>query len=341
MEIMKQLGMPYSTLLQCHDPVLGVSTLIPRAVTNNIRVFTIHTDIRMNVSQRQQSRVVYQSNTANTCTINNYNNSDELHVATCSGNVTRVQEVVNLKKELMWCMDSQGNIPLHVAIEKGHIEVAMYLVREFPKGSYALNHFEKSPIYLAVAKGYKNLVESMLEHLVGDSKVIDTLRKDKSIFAAITSKSLEMAQIMLKHQPKLIKSTNDEGWTPLSYAAYTGVVDIVDFILETCPGSVLKDSSYPIHKACLGGHVHVLQKFESHCTLKVMTKPDQNGLNILHHAARAPQNKLKHVVSYLLSSRFGRNLINMKDETNRTPYDLARYSQNHEVMLLLIEYRNF
>ncbi|KAK9749879.1 hypothetical protein RND81_02G157200 [Saponaria officinalis] len=143
----------------------------------------------MNNSQRHRSsRVFHHSNSAKIYTVNNYNsnNNDDLLIATYKENVTRVQEVVHKNKELIWSKDSQANLPLHVAVEKGHIEVALYLIREFPKGSYALNYLEKSPLSIAVVNGYKDLVENMLEHLVGDSKFIHSLRKDKSLFGTIT-----------------------------------------------------------------------------------------------------------------------------------------------------------
>ncbi|KAL9241765.1 hypothetical protein vseg_015832 [Gypsophila vaccaria] len=343
---MNFLSMPFSTRLQCHDPTLESATLIPRSVvtTTNVNVYASQIDMRMMDSRNtHQSRVFYhEDDIASIRKVHSYNNTttDNLHSAAYNGDLARVQEMVHAKGGLLWSKNSQGSLPLHVAVEKGHVEVALYLIRAFPKGSYALNHNNESPIYLAVVKGYKNLVENMLNLLGGDSKARESLTKDKSLFAAITSQSLDMVQTLLKYQPKLIKSIDDQGWTPLSHAAYTGVVDIVDFILEKFPESVLKDSSYPIHKACLGGHVDVLKTFERHCAVKILTKSDRNGLNILHHAARAPQDGLKHVVAYLLSSRFGRNLVKMKDETNRTPFELARYCHNGEVELLFYQYRS-
>uniref|UniRef100_A0A803L822 Uncharacterized protein n=2 Tax=Chenopodium quinoa TaxID=63459 RepID=A0A803L822_CHEQI len=155
--------------------------------------------------------------------------------------------------------------------------------------------------------------------------------------AAIANQNQEMLATILESQPDLIKSFDEEGLTPLSYAASKGIVEIVLYFLENFPKTTYlrnKDKSYPIHKACLGGHVRVLEKFHSKFPTS-LNSVDNHGRTILHIAAKERGNKLKHVVVYLLTLREGRELISKKDENYCTPLDLARSSRNGEVEELI------
>ncbi|XP_074300355.1 uncharacterized protein LOC141631604 [Silene latifolia] len=336
---MKFLGLPLPPLLlRCHDPSLEVSTtrgytLIPRMMMSNIRVFAIPIDIQMSISQRQYPSDRASSHTYTT-TNNNNNNAGDIHIATCNGDDNCVTNMVNRTRELLWCKDDQGNIPLHLALEKGHKKIAMYLIKEFPQGSYALNQFEKSPLYLGVVNDHKDLVDFMLANLANDKEATKNIGKGKSILLpAITAKNQEMVQVIMKHRPKLIKPTNkgnNEELSPLSCAAHNGLTDIIGLFLSKYPDLAHKDYSYPIHKACIGGHVDILKMFHTRCP-NYFTKPNENGLTILHLAAKEPNNKLKDVVSYLLRLPERTKLLKMEDQTNRTPLKLARYIGNNEV----------
>ncbi|XP_021729889.1 protein ACCELERATED CELL DEATH 6-like [Chenopodium quinoa] len=155
--------------------------------------------------------------------------------------------------------------------------------------------------------------------------------------AAIANQNQEMLKTILEAQPDLIMSTDEEGLTPLSYAASKGFDDMVLYFLENFPKTTYirsKDKSYPIHKACLGGHVRVLEEFYSKFPTS-LSSVDNNARTILHVAAKERGNKLKNVVAYLLTLREGRELINKKDENRCTPLDLARSNRNGEVEELI------
>lgn len=154
-----------------------------------------------------------------------------------------------------------------------------------------------------------------------------------SIRTAIIDKNQDVLKTILNHQPNLIKCTDEEGLTPLSFAAYNGHCEMVHFFLKKFPESMKnpnKDNSYPIHKACLGGHVEVLRMFydKNH---KWLFAVDRQGKTVMHLAAEKRGNKLKEIVSYLLSLPEGRELLNKKDENRNTPLMLAENNGNREV----------
>lgn len=338
----------FSTLLDCHYPPWAFAaaadpraTLIPRHITR-IKVFAIGTDIRMDerkrVRQEQQLRQLRAPMTASP-SVNGHDT--ELHKAARRGDLDAARRG---NGELFSVKDSQGNVPLHLALVNKHWEVASYLVKKYPQGSYVLNRGKESPLYLAVKGGQTDLVDLMLRTLVKDAKLLPMLMEGKPIaHAAIGHQNKETIKTILKYQPDLIQSKDEEGRTPLSYAAYEGYLDTVNYLIKKFPKSIsIRDSDRdhsnprPIHKACLGGHVEVLEIFHS-SSPKSLLSVDQRGRNILHLAAKQRGNKLKHVVSYLLNvdNEITRKLIDEEDEHRDKPLALAQRSGNDEVVQLI------
>ncbi|XP_010680898.2 protein ACCELERATED CELL DEATH 6 [Beta vulgaris subsp. vulgaris] len=324
-KIMKMVGIPLPSIFTPTG-----NSLIPRVIVTNITVYAISTDIWMN-SRRHPT-----NNLQHGLRVNEVITDMDLHTASSHGSVIEVQEVVHRKEELLWCKDSQQNLPLHLAVMNGNKEVACYLIRKYPQASYALNCLNMSPLYLAVVHHSKDLdlVDNMFRELVRDDHVVDHLSRGKSIVrAAIKDNSQEMLQTILKYQPELIKSRDEEGLTPLSYAAFNGYVDTVYYFLKKFEKSINypnEDKSYPIHKACLGGQVDILKMFHSKIPESLLSV-DHHGRTVLHLAAKERGNKLKHIVSYLLSLSHGKVLMKKKDENGFTCLELARNSRNHEV----------
>ena len=154
----------------------------------------------------------------------------------------------------------------------------------------------------------------------------------------------EMLQMIHKHQPKLISKARDaEGRTPLSWAAYNGFADMVEYLLREFPKSKSdrdedKDRSHAVHKACLRGHIEVLKVFHAYFP-KSFRAVDRYGQTILHFAAKEPKDKLKEVVSYLVGLHgIGKELLSMEDENGCIPLDLARSNKNRQIVEILQQY---
>uniref|UniRef100_A0A803KVY2 Uncharacterized protein n=1 Tax=Chenopodium quinoa TaxID=63459 RepID=A0A803KVY2_CHEQI len=180
-----------------------------------------------------------------------------------------------------------------------------------------------SPLYVAVLDNNLELVKRMLNEPI--NALVDLMEANSIVRAAITNQNQEMLETILKVQPDLINNTDEEGLTPLSYAAYNGFTSMVCYILEKFPAIRRirnNDKSYPIHKACLGGHVEVLKVFYSLFPESLLADV-HNGRTVLHIAAKERSNKLKHVVVYLLSLKESKELLKKKDENGRIPLDLA------------------
>ncbi|KAK9735720.1 hypothetical protein RND81_04G222700 [Saponaria officinalis] len=104
---------------------------------------------------------------------------------------------------------------------------------------------------------------------------------------AIKARSFGTLKLLMELLPELIKSTDEKGWRPLSYAANKGCLDEATYLLTQFPKSAEEcdiDGSFPIHKAVGGGHVSIIKAFYEHCP-QTLHHIDNKGRNVLHIAA--------------------------------------------------------
>ncbi|RVX09361.1 Protein accelerated cell death 6 [Vitis vinifera] len=203
--------------------------------------------------------------------------------------------------------NKQGNTALHEALINGHQWVALNLFGSDPQVVFYLNREGKSPLYLAAEAGYDSCVLAML--------------KSSNHFNYIL-KMPGVLDIMLKKDPSMIYSRDEEGRTPLHYAASIGHLKGVHYLLgKYALGAVERDNSgfFPIHMASIKGHVDVIRELLRHCPDPRELLSD-NGQNILHVAAI---NGKYEVVSCILKTPELGKLINEKDKVGNTPLHLA------------------
>lgn len=128
---------------------------------------------------------------------------------------------------------------------------------------------------------------------------------------------------MMNQRTELIYLRDEEGGTPLHYAAITGFVKGVRVLLNTPIPTALERNSkghLPIYLACKWGHVKVLKELlkNRNCPKYSGSLLNQKGQSILHIATK---NGRDNVLNYLLKRK---NVdINAKDKDGNTPLHLA------------------
>lgn len=234
--------------------------------------------------------------------------------------------------------NKDGNTALHIALENQQEEMAGILFRNCKHTFYCLNRHGISPLYLAIMAGFKNLAAEMLGTDDEDPGVAEEqLFKGKVVHAAIMAKDLDTLRITREKHGDLMKSYDENGRRPLSYAAYTGFLEGVKYLLSNQSNfkniafGPDEDGAFPIHSACSGGNVQVVKKLLSH-SLEMMWLPNKKQQNILHVAA---ENGRAKVVNYILGLRDSRSLINMKDKDGNTPLHLASMGKHAKVVYAL------
>lgn len=128
--------------------------------------------------------------------------------------------------------------------------------------------------------------------------------------------------------------TDDNGQTPLHYAASTNFAEGVQFFLLKHKMHIIEkdaDGFFPIHCASKYGHVGILVKLLYNC-LDAREFVNQDGQNILHVAAKYGK---FGVVKYILQTPGLELLLNEKDHEGDTPLHLAATNWHPKVVSCL------
>ncbi|XP_021744389.1 protein ACCELERATED CELL DEATH 6-like [Chenopodium quinoa] len=166
---------------------------------------------------------------------------------------------------------------------------------------------------------YKLIVEGKLDDMLKSQVSLEKLKcKEYENSVLHIAAGSDILKLILDNHNELIKLVEDDGQSPLSYAAFKGHIEGVQYLLNKFPKFAYecdKEASFPIHKAACSGNVEVIQKL--HMTKNLLNK---KGQSILHLAAKYGKSKL---VLYLIKMPELARLINLKDEDGNTPLHLA------------------
>ncbi|KAL3509390.1 hypothetical protein ACH5RR_028791 [Cinchona calisaya] len=200
--------------------------------------------------------------------------------------------------------------------------IAFRLINSDPEVAFYINNDLESPLYLAAKAGIKDIVSRILELSFMNMTDQQVTAGKSPLHAAISSRNIDVLQLILQKAPQFIHLSDEEGRFPLHYAASMGYLKEVRFILDQfAPSAVEKDKSglFPIHWASIKGHVAVIKLLLLHCP-EPRELLDQNGCSILHFAAK---NGKHEIIRYILKDKQFEVLVNMKDKQGNTSLHLA------------------
>ncbi|KAI4352834.1 hypothetical protein L6164_007048 [Bauhinia variegata] len=299
-----------------------------------------------------------------------------LHVAVRSAENSSLVKVIlqaspKAKKELCRITNDFGNTPLHEAVIRSNLAGAEMLYQENKLVAHYLNKEDKSPLYLAVESGNKELIDLLLKTPIENH---EKMQKGKSpLLAAIlpinqverkkrivcgpmvegwlknparlpsiprtqrsTKDYLAILDDILKARPELKHIKDETGGTPLHCAALLGRLEGVRKLLAEDPSSALEWNTkgyLPIHLASKKGHVSVVKEILKKVDwLEPIDLLNRKGQNILHMAAK---NGKHEVVKYILREKKLEKLLNEKDKKGNTPLHSASKYLHPKVLLLL------
>jgi uncharacterized protein len=151
------------------------------------------------------------------------------------------------------------------------------------------------------------------------------------IHAAVTKNDSAKVRDLIKNDPDLVFSRDEDGFTPLHLAAANGYKGIVEFLLTTKAEVNSKDNtgSTPLHQAAAGKHSDIVEMLLAQKA--DVDAADQHGLTPLHYATLAND---QDVVKLLLTH--GAN-ANVKDNKHgNTPLIIAVAKGNKKAVELLL-----
>ena len=96
-----------------------------------------------------------------------------LHLACREGLMEAVELILQCcctsdatKNEALVARDHKGNTPLHLAMEHGHSDLAVYLLSIHRELANLSNDLQQTPLHLAAKFDWINVIDLLLERLV-------------------------------------------------------------------------------------------------------------------------------------------------------------------------------
>ncbi|KAK8304382.1 hypothetical protein V6Z12_D04G218200 [Gossypium hirsutum] len=247
---------------------------------------------------------------------------------------------ISAVREMLRIRDEESNTALHEAAGCGNVEVVKALLEfEDPDFQYSANKKQETPLYIAARRGYGGMLSILLDK--SKSTAHGGPHGRTVLHAAAMAGDAEAIRAILKKKGNLTKERDEDGHTPLHYAAHLGSrLSVVEELLKGDVSAAYigdkKRGMTPLLMAARQGHVGTVSKILSlfpDCCEKV----DNKGLNLLHYLAfRGPFSPLGHSLfkrgGIEIAYRSFRNLMELEGAFGMTPkqvYNALRSERYH------------
>ncbi|XVE81753.1 hypothetical protein DITRI_Ditri15bG0090800 [Diplodiscus trichospermus] len=201
------------------------------------------------------------------------------------GDLEKQGTVVQSVREMLRMTDVESNTALHVAAQHGHLQVVKELLEfEDPDFSYPVHRNQENPLYIAARRGYHSLLAMMLEKFKSPS--LGGPHGRTVLHAAAMGGGT--TRIILREKENLAKETDENGQTPLHYAAHLGDYFVVKELLKWDESAAYvadrRLGMTPLLMAARQGHGEIVREMFSRCPY-CCEVVDKTGWNLVHFAA--------------------------------------------------------
>ncbi|KAI4354311.1 hypothetical protein L6164_003184 [Bauhinia variegata] len=227
---------------------------------------------------------------------------------------------------------------MYLAVEINNRRVLWHLLQApFPRGRQLTWHQGNSPLHAAIAlrRNSGNSGGSLSQPLV--ETWLRNLSTSLASSATCSRKTPGKALLeeIVESRPELMYLRDENGGTPLHFAASIGDIRGIRILLKEASSTALERNikgHLPIHIASKKGHVNVVKEILQRDWYDAMDFLNQKGQNIFHVAAKNGKDK---IVKYILQNKKLEKLLNEKDNNGNTPLHLASMNMHPKVMFCL------
>ncbi|MBF0316286.1 MAG: ankyrin repeat domain-containing protein [Oligoflexia bacterium] len=227
-----------------------------------------------------------------------------LNIAAQSGHLDVVEYLVRKNADTNKT-EAKGYTPLNSAAYSGQLDVVKHLVSKGADINKA-NHDGWTPLISAINQGHLEIAVHLIEH----AAEIDPSSASNSalIIHAAQYGHINVLRKLKEKGADLNQKDSVSGWTPLHGAAYTGQLDVVEYLVSEGAdiNTIHANGVTPLNSAAYAGHLNVVKHLMNKGA--DMNIANHNGYTPLNSAAEAGQ---LDVVKYLISR--DANPLNEKD----------------------------
>ncbi|MBA0788740.1 hypothetical protein Gotri_026806 [Gossypium trilobum] len=196
---------------------------------------------------------------------------------------------VSAVREMLRIRDQESNTALHEAAGCGNVEVVKALLEfEDPDFPYSANKKQETPLYIAAKRRDGGVLNVILEKSKSTAHGGPHGRTALHAAALAGDSDLEAIRVILETKGNLTKERDEDGYTPLHYAAHLGYISVVEEVLKWDVSAAYigdkKRGMTPLLMAARQGHFETVSKIHSLCP-DCCEKVDNKGLSLLHYLA--------------------------------------------------------
>ena len=190
----------------------------------------------------------------------------------------------------------------------GHID-CMDLLKQRGADELAVDYIGLNALHSAVLARRTAAVEWLLKSCSSTEDTVLDLKPSKANKSSVRS-------MFLSHR-SLMETSDKEGFRPLHFAAWHGVLDVLRLLLENGANLEAKCNrgGTPLHQAVISSHPHIIRAMLAKGA--DLMAADASGLTPLHHAAASSE---VDVIDILLSAGSERSTY---DNSGKMPIHLA------------------
>ncbi|XP_052882794.1 ankyrin repeat-containing protein ITN1-like [Gossypium arboreum] len=199
---------------------------------------------------------------------------------------------VNAVREMLRITDQESNTALHEAARCGNVEVVKALLEfEDPDFPYSANKKQETPLYIAARRGDGVMLSILLDKSKSTAHGGPHGRTvlHAAAMAGDAGMLLSAVRVILEKKGNLTEERDEDGRTPLHYAAHLGRrFSVVEELLKRDVSAAYigdtKRGMTPLLMAARQGYRGTISKILSLCP-DCCEKVDNQGLNLLHYMA--------------------------------------------------------
>ena len=254
-----------------------------------------------------------------------------MHIAATNGDLEIINVLLNDKRTDPNIGNRLGDTPLLLALQNRQMQVVDALMNNSSVKVAAMNTLGVKPIHIAAEKNYIDIMEKLIARKV-DVNTRTKKGKKAAIHSACEHGYIEILNMLLNCEKIDINIQNQEGWTPLHYAAEYDQREVVKILLDKGADYNIRNigNETPLHFALQTKTGELANVFLALKDIDVNEKTVQDW-TALHFAANKG---FFDICAKLISMGVD---INAQTKKGKTPLHFAAQTGRETIMRLLID----